>query len=108
MTSPRDEKPPPETGRGRPAQGDPMIPSPTKIETSVTPPRPPRIGCICGHVDGEACVFDVPAVDRYRARLGLPPVEPNPGTCRCQRACWVGSPEQGNARFVCVCRQEAS
>lgn len=101
-----DQKPP-GNGRGRPRQENgPTTPTTSKIETSVTPAWPRRLGCNCGHLDGEPCEYDVPAVDRYRARLGVEAVgRINPGTCRCQRACWVGSREQGNARFICVCRE---
>lgn len=77
----------------------------TNNRTSVTR-APGRPECLCGHLAEEPCAYDTPAVDRYRARLGIEAVgRINPGTCRCQRACWVGSREQGNAKFICVCRE---
>lgn len=87
----RDASPPGGTGRGRPRQENgPTIPTPpsSKIDTSVVEAADARTrtGCPCGHLEPEPCYYDTPAVDRYRARLGLPPLGVrNPGTCRCQR-----------------------
>lgn len=99
---PPDEERPPVANREAIKKGS------STLGTSVAPVQPRRLGCVCGCTPGEPCEYDVPAVDRYRTRLGLPPVGPNPGTCRCQRACWVGSREQGNAKFICVCREEVA
>lgn len=104
---PQPDQTPPGDGRGRPGKGDLKIPSPPSSKIT---PRLPRVGCICGGLPSEPCAYDVPAVDRYRARLGLPPLDRPDGwwsdrfaDCRCQRGYWTG-----RGIFVCICRQEVA